>query len=563
MKLLEKVHKKALREIEHKFGVEIVWEENASQVCVRQRKTSKVNHRLKEGCEEFIDLYKNVLEKVSREVVQLPSEVEETVIDETIITVQKENPVVFEKAENTLVVYADKDSIRTYVQALGEKLRLTLQRGRTSKVASQGTLQDQKNQPLQSFSGSKLLLQVLKNGVTLSLYQGDVTNVQVDAIVNAANEQLLHGGGVAGAIVRKGGFQIQDESNKITRSRGWLKVGETVETSGGRLPCRYVIHAVGPRWNEHGKKASKSLLRQACLASLNLAALKLQLSSIALTAISSGIFGMPKDICAQVIFKAVEEFSESPNAEFSTLRDVRIVIIDEPTIRVFSEEFIKRYNRNEESPGIVFKPERALDEGGQTSMATNPTKENDLLPSADKEMPCNENVNLDTGKVNLSGKTASMDENSYEITVSDGLKKMSLSGEEDTKNARSESSLIAERRPNVDSPQIKSSCSGNKNVTGKIPRGRGRGLLAVTEEGKKLAKELKNGVEDMIYNSADVTEPVKNITESSGPNPQNANNSHESHVKENINRYGEMPNDGSSYGGQGNDITLNQSLSLY
>lgn len=67
----------------------------------------------------------------------------------------------------------------------------------------------------------------------------------------------------------------------------------------------------------------------------------------------------------------------------------------------------------------------------------------------------------------------------------------------------------------------------------------------------------------MIYNSADVTEPVKNITESSGPNPQNANNSHESHVKENINRYGEIPNDGSSYGGQGNDITLNQSLSLY
>ncbi|XP_068692510.1 uncharacterized protein [Montipora foliosa] len=558
MKLLKLVHKKTLSDMEHKFGVQIVWEENASQVCVRQGKTSKGNHRLKEGCEEFIDLYKNFHPKVSREAVQLPSEVEETVVHETIMSFQKENPVIFEKAENNIFLYADKDSIRSYVRSLEERFGFTLRSSRTGKLTSQGTFQDQKNQRLQSFAGSKPLVQVLKNGVRLSLYQGDVTDLRVDAIVNAANERLLHGGGVARAIVRNGGFQIQDESNKITRSRGWLNVGEAVETSGGDLPCRYVIHAVGPRWNEHGKEASKSLLRQACLASLNLAALKLQLSSIALTAISSGIFGMPKDICAQVIFKAVEEFSESPNAEFSTLRDVRIVIIDEPTIRVFSEEFIKRYNLNEESPGIVFKPERPLEEGGQTSMATSPTKENNLLPSADKEM--------------------------------------SLLGEEDMKNARSESSLNAESRPKVDSSSIKSSCSGNNNVTGKLPRGRGRGLLAVsgmssslnslfdgknaggergvstqnantgfpapglvvTEEGKKLAKKLKGGVED--DNSADVTEPVKNITESSGPKPQDVNHSHESHDKENTNRYGEIPNDGSSDGGQGNDITLKQSL---
>ena len=589
MKLLKQVHKKSLREMEHKFGVEIVWEENLSQVCVRQRSTSEGNHRLAEGCEEFIDLYKDFLPKVSREVVHLPSEVEETVVDETIIAIQKESPVIFEKVQSNVVVYAEKDIIRSYVRSLEEKISFTLHSSRTGKETSQV----HKDQRLRSLSGSKPLVHVLKNGVGLSLCQGDVTNVQVDAIVNAANEQLLHGDGVAGAIVRKGGFQIQDESNKITRSRGWLNVGEAVETSGGRLPCRYVIHAVGPRWNQHGKEASKFLLRQACLASLDLAALKLKLSSIALTAISSGIFGMPKDICAQVIFKAVEEFSESQNTEFSTLRDVRIVIIDEPTIRVFREQFIKRYNPNKASPGIVVNQERPLDEGGQTSMATNPTKENKLLPSTGKEMPRNEKINPDTGKVDLSGKTASMDENNYETTLSDGFKKMSLSGEEDTKNARSESSLIAERRPNVDSPPIKSSCSGNNNVTGKIPRGRGRGLLTVsgmsllfngknageekgasaknantgspapglvvTEEREKLAEELKDGVED--DNSADVTEPVKNITESSGPNPQNANHSHESHDKENTNRYGEIPNDGSSYGGQGNDITLNQSLS--
>ena len=602
MKLLKLVHKKTLREMEHKFGVQIVWEENASQVCVRQGKISKGNHRLKEGCEEFIDLYKNFHPKVSREVVQLPSEVEETVVHETIISFQKENPVVFENAENNIFLYADKDSIRRYVRSLEEKFGFTLRSSRTGKLTSQGILQDQKNQRLQSFSGSKPLVQVLKNGVRLSLYQGDVTDLRVDAIVNAANERLLHGGGVAHAIVRKGGFQIQDESNKITRSRGWLNVGEAVETSGGRLPCRYVIHAVGPRWNEHGKEASKSLLRQACLASLNLAALKLQLSSIALTAISSGIFGMPKDICAQVIFKAVEEFSESPNAEFSTLRDVRIVIIDEPTISVFREEFIKRYNFSKASPGIVVNPERPLDEGGQTSMATNRTKESKLLSTPDEEMQCNEKVNLDTAKVKLSGKAAGMEENSYEATLSDDFKKMSLSGDGDKENARRGSNLKTEEGSTEDSSPVKSSCSGNSNVTDKLPRkGKGRGLLAIslrdlsgtemslsrntlgtnaegetnvntknanisspapglaiTEEGKKLAKQPKDSIED---NSAEVTDLVRNVTESSSPNLQDAKLSHESQDKENTNRYGEHPDEGSSDGGQGNYLTLNQSNS--
>ncbi|XP_068724846.1 uncharacterized protein [Montipora capricornis] len=571
MKLLKQVHNKSLREMEHKFEVEIVWDENASQVCVRQRRTSKGNHRVKEGCEEFIDLYKSFLPKVSREVVQLPSEVEETVVDEMLITVQKENPVIFEKVQNSVVVYADEDSIRSYVRLLEEKIRFTLRSSRTRKVTSQGTVQVQ-DQPLQSFLESKPLLQVLKNGVTLSVCRGDITNVQVDAIVNAANEFLQHGAGVADAIVRKGGSQIQEESNKITRTRGHLNVGEAVATSGGHLPCRYVIHAVGPRWNEHGKKASKSLLRQACLASLNLAALELQLSSIALTAISSGIFGMPKDICAQVVFKAVEEFSESQKAEFSTLRDVRIVIIDEPTISVFSEEFIKRYNPNKASPGTVVNPERPLDEGGQSSMATNPTKENKLLSSPDKEMPCNEKVNPDTAKVKLSGKAASMDQDIYEATLSDTLKNMSPPSEEDKENARSESSLKTEK---VDPSPEKSSGSLNNNATGKPPRGKGRGMLAlrfksssgtemshstlfhgkiaggetdvntknantgspapglaVTEEEKKLAKQFKASVEN--DESAEVTELVGIITESSGPNPQDANRSHEPDDKENL-----------------------------
>ena len=152
---------------------------------------------------------------------------------------------------------------------------------------------------------------------------------------------------MAAAIVRKGGHQIQDEFNRITRQYGPLNVGCATYTSSGKLACRYVIHTVGPEWRKHGKESSKYFLRQACNESLHIAGLQLELSSIALTAISCDIFDLPKDICAKVMFAAIEEFSSSYDAEFSTLRDVRIVIIDEPTLSVFQEEFTKRYVAHE------------------------------------------------------------------------------------------------------------------------------------------------------------------------------------------------------------------------
>ena len=182
------------------------------------------------------------------------------------------------------------------------------------------------------------------NGVKLSLYQSDITDEIVDAIVNAANEWLSHGGGVAAAIVRKGGHIIQDESDGVMaqRSKRPLRVSDAVHTRAGTLPCKFVIHTVGPRWDSFDKERCVSLLHLACIKSLHLAA-QLELCSIALPPISSGIFGMPKDICAQVMFAAVEEFSCSVEAEFSTLREIRIVIIDDETINVFYEEFLKRY----------------------------------------------------------------------------------------------------------------------------------------------------------------------------------------------------------------------------
>jgi O-acetyl-ADP-ribose deacetylase (regulator of RNase III) len=137
-------------------------------------------------------------------------------------------------------------------------------------------------------------------GRKLKLVQGDLTELAVDAIVNAANSALQLGGGVAGAIRMKGGPSIQEECDKIGRT----PVGEAAVTGGGNLKASYVIHAVGPQYGE-GDEDEK--LRNATLNSLKRATEK-GLKSIALPAISTGIFGFPKDQCAQIMLRAASEF---------------------------------------------------------------------------------------------------------------------------------------------------------------------------------------------------------------------------------------------------------------
>nr|MDO8085891.1 macro domain-containing protein [Candidatus Sigynarchaeum springense] len=137
------------------------------------------------------------------------------------------------------------------------------------------------------------------NGKKIALVQGDITDMRADAIVNAANAQLVLGGGVAGAIRRKGGPAIQEECNEI----GGTRVGGAVITTGGRLPARFVIHAVGPV-NGEGDEDQK--LRSATIESLKLMD-EHGLRTIAFPAISTGIFGFPVDRCADVMLDAVRQ----------------------------------------------------------------------------------------------------------------------------------------------------------------------------------------------------------------------------------------------------------------
>ncbi len=161
--------------------------------------------------------------------------------------------------------------------------------------------------------------------------QGDITAEQVDAIVNAANEHLQHGGGVAGIISRRGGPAIQQESDAWVGMHGPVSHAEPAVTSGGNLSCRYVIHAVGPVWGE-GDEDRK--LAEAVTGSLRVAD-RLRLASIALPAISTGIFGFPKGRAAGVIFSAIAHyFTSKPE---STVSLVQMILYDQPTVEAFTK----------------------------------------------------------------------------------------------------------------------------------------------------------------------------------------------------------------------------------
>ena len=171
---------------------------------------------------------------------------------------------------------------------------------------------------------------VLSRGQTLQLVQGDITTEAVDAIVNAANEHLQHGGGVAWAISKKGGSAIQKESDAWIRQHGTVSHAHPAWTSGGLLPAKYVIHAVGPVWI-NGRDDEDQKLAAAIKGSLQVAD-ELTCSSIALPAISTGIFGFPQERAARIIFDTIEKYFIE---KASGVKIVKLVLYDQPTLDVF------------------------------------------------------------------------------------------------------------------------------------------------------------------------------------------------------------------------------------
>lgn len=163
----------------------------------------------------------------------------------------------------------------------------------------------------------------------IELIKGDITKIKSDAIVNAANSSLLGGGGVDGAIHRAGGSQILEECKEIRNRQGKCKTGEAVKTTAGNLPAKYVIHTVGPIWNNDEEKSSQ-LLANCYRNSLKLAE-SLDVKTIAFPNISTGVYRFPKELAAKIAVEVVTNF------ESDIVEKVIFVCFDEENERIYNK----------------------------------------------------------------------------------------------------------------------------------------------------------------------------------------------------------------------------------
>lgn len=169
------------------------------------------------------------------------------------------------------------------------------------------------------------------NGCTVTLQQGDITQMAVDAVVNAANTSLMGGGGVDGAIHRRGGPAILEDCRGVIRRIGKLRTGEAVATTAGNLPAKRVIHTVGPVYSAGGDKAPQ-LLASAYRRSLEVA-VEDGLQSVAFPSISTGAYRYPIGEAARVALRTVREFLEERGAP----REVIFCLFSAGDLRVYEE----------------------------------------------------------------------------------------------------------------------------------------------------------------------------------------------------------------------------------
>uniref|UniRef100_A0A7C3YY52 O-acetyl-ADP-ribose deacetylase n=1 Tax=Desulfobacca acetoxidans TaxID=60893 RepID=A0A7C3YY52_9BACT len=168
-------------------------------------------------------------------------------------------------------------------------------------------------------------MQVRIGSSVLELVEGDITQQETEALVNAANEHLRVGGGVDGAINRAGGPKIQEEARKI----GHCPTGQAVITTGGNLKAKYVIHTVGPVYRD-GQHGEPELLASAYRESLKLASSR-GIKSLAFPSLSTGVYGYPVSDAARIALKTVKDYL----AEHTEIELVRFVLFGKPTYEAF------------------------------------------------------------------------------------------------------------------------------------------------------------------------------------------------------------------------------------
>ena len=282
-------------------------------------------------CEQFISCCQQLYQTMHQEVVTVKSNASADASIRGIVSDTRAKfsvVVTFCQETSQITVYGEKSVVLKACSSIKDRV----------SAVSNGS----KNIEMADRNGQLVHCHKLSEKVKVVVYQGDIAEENADAIVNPANEELRHSGGAAQAILKRGGKTIQDESDDIMkRRRRPLQPGDVEITTRGKLPCKFVVHAVGPRWLKHPEVECRRLLQKAVGKSLNIASQN-QAQTIALPAISAGLFGVPVKICAEVLFETVEEFAKAP-ADLGKVQEIRFVNIDRETTQVFQKEMRKRY----------------------------------------------------------------------------------------------------------------------------------------------------------------------------------------------------------------------------
>ncbi|XP_077992592.1 uncharacterized protein LOC144446650 isoform X2 [Glandiceps talaboti] len=239
-------------------------------------------------------------------------------------------------------VMGESDDVRAAVEVFCKCLGVTLQTSRhggKKQSQSQGLQRSKSVSDDQHSENAARFLEFEIQGKKVVVCRGDITKERVDAISNAANDKLDHGGGIAGAIVRAGGYSIQRESNDILKAmKRSLKLSEVVYTKAGSLPCVWVLHVVGPRWSDWNERQVKKALYD-CFYNLMVVAKGLALKSIAIPAIGTGLYGVPKQVCAEVMKEAIFGYLFDDKHRKETMKEIHFVDVDSVTVETYIRVF--------------------------------------------------------------------------------------------------------------------------------------------------------------------------------------------------------------------------------
>lgn len=170
----------------------------------------------------------------------------------------------------------------------------------------------------------------------IEIINGDITKIEADVIVNAANSSLLGGGGVDGAIHRKGGKEILEACRDIIAKQGRCNTGEAVITTAGKLPAKYVIHTVGPVWNKVSKNEGKETLLANCYRNSIKLAVENGAKTIAFPNISTGIYHFPKHHAANIVFDVIKDLNPSIKEK---IQKIIFVCYDKENEDIYRDKF--------------------------------------------------------------------------------------------------------------------------------------------------------------------------------------------------------------------------------